>query len=215
MTTKTDVLTLPDTELAAATLALVVDAEPVVVANHSIRSYLFARLLAEHQEVEADRDYDPELLFVACLLHDIGLSAPGDRRQRFEVDGADVAAEFLTARGVPAGGVDAVWEAIALHTSPGIAERRGVLCQLVRRGVGMDLGFDAALVTEPDATRIHAAYPRLAVTRSLVEAIVTQAQGRPDKAPAYSLAWQFQREREVPPHVTTLEAAAAASRWGD
>lgn len=215
MTAKSDVLTLPTDELATATLALVADAESTVVANHSIRSYLFARLLAERQLLMAGRDYDQQLLFVACLLHDIGLSERGDRHQRFEVDGADVAAEFLTARGLPAADVDAVWEAIALHTTPGIAERRGILCQLVRRGVGMDLGFDAAFVTEPDATRIHTAYPRLEVTRSLVDAIVAQAERNPEKAPTYSLAWNFRRERGAAPHRTALEAGAAASRWGD
>ena len=47
--------------------------------------------------------------------------------QRFEVDGADMAAKFLTDNGVAARGVDLVWEAIALHSSPGIAERRPCL----------------------------------------------------------------------------------------
>ncbi|MFC3991114.1 HD domain-containing protein [Actinoplanes siamensis] len=209
-----DVLTLPDNELATATLALVADAESIEVANHSVRSYLFARLLAEHQQAVAGRDYQPQLLFVACVLHDVGLSALGDRRQRFEIDGADVAAEFLTARGLPTADVDAVWDAIALHTSPGIAERRSVLCELVRRGVGVDIGLDAAFVTEADAARIHAAHPRREMTRSLVDTIVAQAHARPEKAPPYSLAWTFLRERGTAPHVTALEAAAAASRWG-
>ncbi|GIF15332.1 HD domain-containing protein [Actinoplanes teichomyceticus] len=207
------VLLLPGTELATAALALVGDAECAAVANHSVRSYLFARLLADHLQAVPGGDYDPELLFLACVLHDIGLSEHGNRHQRFEVDGADVAAEFLTARGLPAAEVDAVWEAIALHTSPGIAERRGLLCQLVRRGVGVDIGFDAGFVAEADADRIHAAYPRLEMTRSLVDVIVGQARERPEKAPAYSLAWQMLRERGAG-HVTALEAAATGSRWG-
>jgi len=208
-----DPLHLPTTQLATAALALVIADEPAAIANHSIRSYLFGRIRAEHLGARPGRDYDPQLLFLACVLHDIGLSATGDRDQRFEVDGADVAAEFLTGHGLPAADVDAVWEAIALHTSPGIAERRGPLCELVRAGVGLDFGRDTGSVTDQDAARIHARYPRLAMERALVDVIVAQARVRPQKAPRYSIAGELVRERDTPPHLTQLEAGAASSRW--
>jgi len=183
MTTNTTDLVpaLPDNPLAHAALALVTSTEPASIANHSIRSYLFASLLADHRGVEMGRDLDPQLLFLACVLHDIGLTADGDREQRFEVDGADLAAEFLTAEGFPAAAVDGVWEAIALHTSPGIAERRGALSMFTRAGVGLDFGRDADFVTDEQAAAIHAAYPRLAMATSLADAIVAQAQSRPAK----------------------------------
>jgi len=38
----------------------------------------------------------------------------------FEVDGADAAREFLRSHGIPERKADLVWEAIALHTTPGI-----------------------------------------------------------------------------------------------
>jgi hypothetical protein len=185
------------------------------VANHSIRSYLFARLLADHRGAVADRDFAPLLLFAACVLHDIGLSERGNGTQRFEVDGADVAAAFLTEHGLPAADVDAVWLAIALHTSPGIAERRGPLCELTREGIGIDFGRHPDTVTDTQAATIHEAYPRLAMVRSLVDAIVEQARTRPHKAPRYSIPGELLRERSTPPHVTTMERAAATSRWGN
>lgn len=146
---------LPDTPLARATLDLVTEQESASIANHSIRSYLFGVLLADHRGVEVDR----QLLFLSCVLHDIGLSNRGNRGQRFEVDGADVAAEFLTEQGLPRTDVDVVWEAIALHTSPGIAERRGPVVEFTRRGVGVDFGRDADIVTGDQAEAIHSAYP--------------------------------------------------------
>jgi hypothetical protein len=213
--TDRDVLCLPTAPWTEAVLAMVTSSESPSLANHSIRSYLFARLLADHRGVAAGRDFDPLLLFAACLLHDIGLSERGNGDQRFEVDGADVAAKFLTEHGLPANDVDAVWMAIALHTSPGIAERRGPLCELTRAGIGMDFGRHPDAVTDARAAAIHEAYPRLAMVRSLVDAIVEQARTRPDKAPRYSLAGELLRERSTPPHVTTMERAAATSRWKD
>ncbi|MEV5097680.1 HD domain-containing protein [Streptomyces rochei] len=211
----TGVPPLPDTALARRALALVRETESIAAANHSVRSALFARLRADHHGAEPGRDYDPELLFLACVLHDIGLTRAGDRHQRFEVDGADTAAEFLTAQGLPTAAVDAVWEAVALHTTPGIAERRGTLCALVHQGTGMDLGWDTDCVDDATAAAIHAAYPRLSMATTLTDEIVAQAQRRPEKAPPFSVASELLRERSTPPHRTRVETMADAARWGN
>ena len=206
---------LPATPLARLTLDLVLREEPAPIAHHSIRSYLFARMLADHRGAGPGRDYDPELLFLACALHDIGLTARGDRGQRFEVDGADAAAEFLTGHGLPAAGVDTVWQAIALHSSPGIAERSGTLCELVRIGVGMDFGPGTDFVPDEAGAAVHAAWPRMSMASSLIDAIVAQAQRNPQKAPRYSIAGELLRERSAPPYRTALEEATSAGRWGN
>src|SRR3954462_13805724 len=74
---------LPDSPAALAALARVRSLESRSIANHSIRSYLFGMLLAQHRGIT---DFDPQLLFFACVLHDIGLTDVGNRTQRFEVD---------------------------------------------------------------------------------------------------------------------------------
>ena len=201
---------LPDSPAARATLELVRAHESTAIANHSVRTFLFAMLLAEHRDVS---DFDPALLFFACVLHDIGLSEVGNGSQRFEVDGADVAADFLAERGFSVVDRDTVWEAIALHTSGGIAERRGPVTALTRRGVGMDFGGGADFVSDEQAAAIHAAYPRLGMERSLVDEIVGQAQRRPEKAPRYSISAELLRERTTV-GTTTLEQGATLSRWG-
>jgi len=211
MTTLSPLLpTLPDSPAAYAALDLVHTHECAALANHSVRSFLFGMLLAEHRGVT---DFDPSLLFFSCVLHDIGLSELGNRTQRFEVDGADVAADFLAELGFPAVDRGTVWEAIALHTSGGIAERRGPVTDLTRRGVGLDFGRDADCVSDEQAALIDAAYPRLSMEHALADAIVAQAQARPEKAPRYSIAAELLRERTTV-GTTALEQGAALSRWG-
>ena len=196
---------LPGSPVAIAALDAATTSEGIAVANHSIRSYLFAELLAEHEGATADSDYDRELLFAACVMHDLGTGdrAPGE--QRFEVEGADLAAEILTAHGIAARDVDRVWEAIAIHTSPGIAERRGLLAYLTRGGIGIDFGRRAEIVMTHERA-IHEAYPRFDMARSLTDAIVLHAARSAAAAPRYSMPGELLRER-AEHGVTTLEIA--------
>ncbi|WP_245645264.1 HD domain-containing protein [Pseudonocardia acaciae] len=208
------VIALPTDELSTATVEWIRGIESTPVANHSIRGYLFARLLAEHEGMRDGEDYDARLTFLASLLHDVGLSERGNGTQRFEVDGADLAAEFLTERGLTAAEVDTVWEAIALHTSPGIAERRGPVAALTYTGIRMDFGWRVEIVTDEVAAAIHAAYPRLAMARTLADEIVAQVRARPEKAERYTLPGELARER-AEGGVSLIEAGTAASRWGE
>lgn len=206
---------LPITPLAIHAVEYARACEPESVANHSIRSYLFAALLAEHEGLRPSADFDPDLLFVACVLHDLGTSPQAGGTQRFEVDGADLAAAFLTDHGADAADVDLVWEAIALHTSPGIAERRGALAYLTRSGVGVDFGRGAQFVTDAQAHEIHARHPRLRMAAALVDEILRHAARDPQNAPPFSLAAELLREQGQDGRPTSLERAAQASRWGE
>jgi hypothetical protein len=208
-----DVLRLPDDPIAGPVLEIVHAEEPAPVANHSIRSFLFARLLARHEGLVVGQDVAEQTLFAACVLHDIGLTARGNGSQRFEVDGADIAVAILAPLGVPDDECALIWEAIALHTSAGIAERRGPLAYLTRAGIGADFTGPAA-VTDDEAAAIHDAYPRLEMATSLVDAIVGQARTNPVKAPRYTIAGELLRER-AEGSATALEKAAAAARWGN
>jgi hypothetical protein len=214
-----DMITLPGTPLADAVVNLIRPVETPSVFNHSIRSYLFARLVAGRLGLAAGRDYHDDLLFAACAMHDLGVASDGPHSQRFEVEGADRAASFLIDRGVPATDADQVWQAIALHTSPGIAERRGTLCVLVREGVALDVGGPVGanhvdVVTDEQADAVHAAYPRLDMIRSLTDAIVAQAAKDPKNAPRYTVPGELLRERETFGR-TRLEHTCRSSRWGN
>jgi phage tail protein X len=214
MNTSHRVLALPDSPVARHAVEHVRSCESEPVANHSIRSYLFAVLLAEHEGLKAGTDFAADLLFYACVLHDLGTSPSAPGRQRFEVEGADMAVDFLTGHGYGVRETDPVWEAVALHTSPGIAERRGVLAYLTRRGVGADFGIGVDFVADAHGDAVHERYPRLNMVTALVDDIVRHAARAPQAAARFTIAGELTRERGELGAPTTLELAANASRWG-
>ncbi|MBP2702932.1 HD domain-containing protein [Microbispora sp. RL4-1S] len=191
-----DILALPTGPLADASLALVHKSESTPIADHSIRSFLFARLLAEREGCLNDPAYDEDLLFAACVMHDLGLGTLAAGQARFEVEGADLAASVLTEHGIGAADVDRVWEAIALHSSVGIAERRGLLTYLTHKGVFTDAGRFTDLGAEM-LQPIYAAYPRPADDRSVRDAIVEHAARSQAAAPPYSIAAELLRQRQT------------------
>ncbi|MCS7478451.1 HD domain-containing protein [Umezawaea endophytica] len=200
-------MTLPTTPWATEALALLRASVSEPVANHSVRAFLFADLLAGHWDVRGR--YDPEALFYATVLHDIGLSRRGaERPDRFEVAGADIAAEFLQDNGVAQETVDDVWEAIALHTSAGISSRRGLVCRLTAAGTALDFGVDSEFVTDEVAAGIHAEYPRLGTGSTLHTEILGQAKENPAKAPLASLAHLFLVTESTDDEILP-------ARWGD
>ena len=179
-----------------------------------MRSYLFGELLAAHEGLRPGSDFDSETLFLGCVLHDLGAGSAAAGKERFELEGADLAATLLTEHGCDRAVVDAVWEAIALHSSFGIAQRRGPICYLVNGGVAIDFGRNAEFVDDRAAAAIHARYPRLSMAKSLVDAIAAQAQRSPEAALPYTMAGEVLRERRDG-GITLLEQMAAVGRWGD
>jgi len=153
------------------------------VMNHSMRVARLSTLIGESETAQLDG----ELLWVASLFHDLGTAVGADSPDRFEVVGAHEAAAFLqrhTDRDDDE--IQEVWDAIALHTSPHIAEARGGLVRAVRLGVLMDFGDD---VLEDSATvrrRLEAVLPRLDIEVVLADAVVAQAVAKPEKAPPAS-----------------------------
>jgi hypothetical protein len=104
------------------------------------------------------------------MFHDMGLThAHSSPDKRFEVDGANVAADFLRSRGIGEREVEKVWTAIALHTTPGIPEFMAPEIALVTAGVEMDvLGIRQTFADadrEPWCTRTHARISRKTSSR--------------------------------------------------
>jgi hypothetical protein len=194
-------------DLAEPVLAALERIGSRAVADHSIRTFLFAEIIARETGLEGAADYDRNLLFAAACLHDLGLGPDAQGTQRFEVEGADLAAMVLTDAGMTTLDVDRVWEAIALHTSGGIAERRGTLPRLVRLGILADLGRHP-LIDLDRAAAIHAAHPRDAVATAIVDGVVAHARRSSAAGAAYTLPGELLREREAG-HPTRLEESLA------
>ncbi|MFF8811709.1 HD domain-containing protein [Streptomyces pactum] len=205
-------LEFPRTEVVLAALRLAEECESVPLFHHSLRTYFFGRLVGEQLGLRAGEDYDDQLLFLGCVLHDTGLSPRGDGSQRFEVDGADLAAEFLARQGLPAAEVEVVWDAIALHTTDTIALRKRPEIALVSRGARFDITGGPVSLPAGHVERVHAALPRLDVASALHEAIVGQTSRNPDKAPPFTLPGELHRQHTGAAW-PTWEQLAATSEW--
>jgi hypothetical protein len=149
---------IPDSKMAKDLTELIRDKEPDLLYHHSRRVYLFGALTGQRKGLP----YDPELLYVGAMFHDVGLTEQyRDSMLRFEVDGANAARDFLRKYGVPESSVEMVWDAIALHTTPGIPEHKKAVVALVTAGVEMDvLGFAYKEFDEQQRLGVVAAHPR-------------------------------------------------------
>jgi hypothetical protein len=185
MTTTTHItkiagITVPDSAMAAEATELIRDIEPDLLFDHSMRVYVFGALEGERLGLR----YDPELLYVGALFHDIGL-VEGHRsaHDRFEVDGANAAREFLRAHGVAAESMRIVWDAIALHTTPGIPQHKEPEVALVTAGVELDvLGVGYEELTAAQRDEVLAAFPRVGFKRGIIEAFGAGIAHKPQTA---------------------------------
>jgi hypothetical protein len=168
---------IPDTGLVAEATELVREAATPLIYHHSRRVYLFASLRGREQNLR----FDPELLYVGALFHDLGLTTAFRRTdQRFEIDGADEARRFLLEHGLDASHAELVWTAIALHTTPETPLHMAPEIALVTRGVELDvlgIGYDA--ITDAQRAAVVAAHPRPNFKNEILGAFTDGMKDRP------------------------------------
>ena len=153
-----DGITIPDSRLAREVTDLVRDTAPPLLFHHSSRVYYFGALAGRKRGLR----FDPELLYAGAMFHDMGLT-PGHSspHERFEVDGANAARDFLRRHGLAAADIDTVWTAIALHTTPGIPRHMHPVVALVTAGVEMDvLGLTYRDYSDGERDAVVRAHPR-------------------------------------------------------
>src|SRR5215475_7917183 len=136
MTDEISGVRIPDSQIAREAAELVRQYETEMLFNHSVRVFVFGAIKGIGQKLK----FDSELLYVAALFHDLGLvDHYHTETKRFEVDGADAAREFLRVHGVAEPSADLVWQAIALHTTPGIPQYMRPEIALTNAGVLVDV----------------------------------------------------------------------------
>jgi HD superfamily phosphodiesterase len=169
---------IPDTKLVAEATELVRESATPLIYHHSRRVYLFGALRGREQGLS----YDPELLYVAAMFHDLGLTLKYRRiDQRFEIDGADEARKFLLRHGISDDAATRVWTAIALHTTPEIPLHMAPEIALVTRGVELDvLGIGYEAITDEQRAAVTAAHPRPYFKRDILEAFTDGVEDRPE-----------------------------------
>ena len=175
-------ITVPDSKLAKEITEFVRDSETELLFNHSSRVYYFAALAGKRKQLH----FDAELLYAGAMFHDLGLMPSHSTPNRFEVDGANAARNFLSQRGVAPQDVDKVWTAIALHTTPGVPEFMHPVIALLTCGVEMDV-LGIAYDQYPDEIRkavVAGSTPEPPSSRKISSRPSTTASTRNPTAPS-------------------------------
>jgi hypothetical protein len=161
---------VPDSILTREATDLLREYSTELLFNHSHRVFFFASAQGD----AARLNYDPEILFICAAFHDLGLvkqynGAP----DRFEVVSANAARQFLAHHKVPEATIQTAWDAISLHTTPGITQYKQPEVALLYTGVGLDvLGEGYYQFPEELRRKIVAEYPRTKFKDSIVRAFL-------------------------------------------
>ncbi len=169
---------IPDSRFAREMTQLIRDTESDLLFNHSVRVYCWGALAGDRMGLQ----FDPELLYAASMFHDIGLTARYEGSPlRFEVDSANAARDFLRGQGISESDIETVWNAVALHTTPGIPQFMRPEIALVQAGAGMDVaGRGYEQFTDAQRETIVAAFPREAdFAHGIIDAFYEGMKHRP------------------------------------
>ena len=172
-------ISVPDSRLAHEITELVRDTESSLLFHHSSRVYYWGALAGQRRRLK----FDPELLYAGAMFHDMGLTAAhSSADERFEVDGANAARDFLRGHGIAPEDIDTVWTAIALHTTPGIPQHMHPVVALLTAGVEMDvlgIGYADYSVAQREAV-VHT-HPRTAWFKAdIIQAFYDGIKHKPD-----------------------------------
>ena len=167
---------VPDSAFARQARELITSVAPPFLLNHSVRSYAWAVELAVHDRVE----FDPEILYVAAFLHDVGLVPAYDRGGCFELDGAIEAERFALEAGQPAARARAIHDVVALHMAETLPPEPAPEIVLLWDSTGTDVtGYRYADIRRALVPGILAAYPRLDFKREFGALFSDQAARKP------------------------------------
>lgn len=155
-----DRLPLPDSRIAREAEELCLAAAPPMLVNHCLRTYAWGMILGERDGLRPD----PELLYVAALLHDLALTdAYRDHAPMpcFAARAAILATDWAGERGWPAHRCATLADAISLHLNARVRAEHGPEAQLLQAGAGLDVvGLRHWELQPATVAAVVARYPR-------------------------------------------------------
>ena len=169
-------IVVPDSVLARDAMHLALTTEHAQIFNHSLRTFLFAELIANAKHVQ----HDAQLVFVASILHDLGLTPRFmSAENRFEADGANAARDLMKRHGAPDSDIETVWDAIALHDNGGLAMWKRTEVMLVSSGVGADFGDGLDTLQREHIVEVLNHAPREGFIEAFLPAVAAVAAKKP------------------------------------
>jgi len=170
----------PDSALALDAEELVRELSPAPLYGHCLRTWAFSALFALRDRVA----HDAELLYVACLLHDLGITERhwlnDSTAQCFAVEGARAAHAFVCGHGEPEARARTVAEAISVHMNINVGSDLDPVAQLLGRGVALDaVGRRAGSFDRATLAAVNERWPRDGSGATLSALTLRQAQARP------------------------------------
>jgi hypothetical protein len=159
-----------DTQLTREATGLLREFSTPLLFNNWHRVFFWANELGRQRKPA----FDAELLFVCAPFHDLGLLKKfSSADDRFEVDSANAARQFLEHHNVPAARIQVAWDAIALHTTPGIAAYKPFEVELLYNGVALDvLGIGYERFPEDLRKTVVDQYPRVNFKQEIAKAFL-------------------------------------------
>jgi hypothetical protein len=169
---------VPDTQMTREASGLLREFSTPVLINHSHRVFFWANEMGR----QTGQKFDAELVFICAAFHDLGLLKRfSSATDRFEVDGANAVRQFLEHHGVPSARIQTAWDAISLHTTPGIAAYKPLEVELLYNGVALDsLGVGYETFPEDVRTRVVSQFPRVNFKQEIAEAFFHGFEHKPE-----------------------------------
>lgn len=175
-----DELLPPDSEAARKAALLCTEVSSPFLVTHCQRMYVWARLLGERQTLR----YDSELLYVACMLHDLGLTPAyagcGEHAECFTIDSVQGAGAVARHAEWPPERQDALAEAILLHLNVDVPLRQGVEAHLLHEAAALDvLGLRAWEIAPETRGACVERFPRLNFKKEIAALFDREYRERP------------------------------------
>lgn len=183
---------LVDSEIAKLATDLSRSVSPPYLFNHAMRTFLFGSLVGR----ALGQKFDDEILYLASILHDLGLTERFEGDLPFEIQGAEAAKHFLEEHAYAKEKIGVVWDGIAMHASV-IGQYKQPEIALVGEGAGADvIEPDFSQIKRSDVDEIVRAFPRLKFKNAFVTTCADVARKHPRGASSSFM--RDVRERYVP-----------------
>jgi hypothetical protein len=177
-----DDLVVPGTAAAVAAQEVASAYQSPALLNHSLRAYLWAAADGMARGI----DFDPELLYVAAMFHDIGLVPAFDSHTvAFEEAGGHVARVFAAGAGWPAERRERLSDVIIRHMWPQVDVSTDPEGHLLARSTAAEIaGRNLDDWADDFKAEVLQRYPRLDLTTDFLACFQAQAERKPDSSAA-------------------------------